>query len=264
MKGNRQDMVTRKLSNPLMAGAAALAAAAVLVTTGCNADQKPAYEISTVQRGNFSFTPTSEDISSGSIVPGQCKDNVCSCEADVQRVKLLGNQPGDVRINTVLDGRLPATCDVYNEKIVSRPKVTYASDAVVSILTEQLVLGRGAGGGCHGSTIGQIFDRRTGNEIQLRDAVAPENLSTVLRLTAVEIATRQNQRSPGSVHSADVEEDLIRTQGRLGLIVDPHQGGKAAVRVQIGEFLFSCADGSSLSAAVPSKFITHPALQNIP
>lgn len=263
MNSDRQRMIARKIPSPFVVGAAALAAA-VLVTTGCSGDQKPSYEITTVQRGSFGFTPSPEDLANGTITPEQCEGNVCGCEADIQRVKLLGGSVGDARINAVLDSQLPPPCDAYNQKVVSSPRVTYVSDRVASILTEQLVLGRGAGGGCHGSTIGQTFDRRTGNEIQLRDAVAPENLSVVLKLAAEEIATRQNQRSRGSAHVSDVEESLIRTQGRLGLVIDTQQGSKAAVRVQIGEFLFSCADGSNFSAAVPTKFITHPALKHIP
>ncbi len=257
MIGTPQNMVTRKFPSTLVASAAALAAAAILVTSGCNADQEPSYQITTVQRGSFSFTPSPQDLASGAIAPEQC-------EADVRRVKLLGGQPGDARINAALDGALPPACDAFNNKLVSIPKVTYASDLAVSILTEQLQLARGAGGGCHGSTIGQTFDRRTGNEIQLRDVVAPENLPSVLKLAAEEIAHRQNLHSPGSALAVDVEERLVRTQGRLGLVVDAAQGGRPAVNVQIGEFMFSCADGSNFSAAIPAKFITHPALKYNP
>lgn len=258
---NQRRLITmpQKSVSPLRAGAVALAAA-ILVTSGCSADQKPAYEISTVQRGTFNFTPSPQDVASGAIVPEQCEGNVCGCEADVQQVKLSGTGAGDARINAALTAALPPACDAFSEKVVSMPKVTYASAQVVSLLTEQLVLARGAGGGCHGTTIGQTFDRRTGNEIQLRDAVAPENLPTVLKLAAEEIANRQNQRALGNVLAADVEESLIRTQGRLGLVLDAAADGKSAVRMHVGAFMFSCADGNSFSAAVPARFITHPSL----
>ena len=262
MNSDGLKMITRKLPRPLMAGAAALAAAAVLVTSGCSADQKPAYEITTVQRGTFSFTPSPQDLASGAVVAEQCEGNICGCEADIQKVTVLGGDGGASQINKTLESYLAPQCSADYIKSTGKPVVTMATDQIFSVTTDQLTVMRGASGACQGSTTAQTFDRKTGKEILLTDAVSAADLPAIFRLVAQDITQQQNTRNPGTANAATVEAQLAGTRGELGLIVERGSHGGNVVKVHVGETLFSCADGASFSAVLPSRFIQNTVLKS--
>lgn len=242
-----------------LAGATALMASAAIVAVNAPIHAEAPYQITSVQKGKFTFNPSAKDFADGSVFEDDCPGKVCTCTADIEKVKFIGTDPVTVKINQSLEKSVAPVCDVTTAQTENKPRVTYVSDQLASVVTDKLVMGLGAGGGCHGSTQAVTYDRSNGAALLLKDVVAPKDLPQVLKSIAKEITDNQRKISPELfTEQVEINNKVMETKGNLGLFV---QAGK--IMVQVDQFLFSCADGHSFPATLPPQYIRNDKLRAV-
>ncbi len=236
--------------------------AALLITTSmmtaCKSSQADdSYQITSVQKGNFSVAASQQDIDSGKVFEDECPGRVCACQADIDRVQLTGTDSISSKINLALDKIVPPKCNATLQATGSTSQVTFVSPQLVSVVSDQLVLGQGANGGCNGQTVALTFDRTNGAELKLKDVVDGKDLPAIAKLLAKEITDNQRKQSPELfTPETEVASKIAAKNGDLGLFL---QAGK--VMVQVDNFLYSCAEGHSFPAALPVQYIRNDRLR---
>ncbi|MBP7253202.1 MAG: hypothetical protein KBA75_06945 [Alphaproteobacteria bacterium] len=242
-----------------VAAVALLAATAsgIVLTRQSSADNS--FSVSKVQTGAVSFKLSTKDVASGLAFEDECPGKVCTCDADVDKVQLNSNDAASLRINQSLASHAAPFCAVSLQGSTSASRVTFINNDFVSVVSDQLALQRGAGGSCHGKTVAETYDRQSGAELQLKDVVKPADLPAVASILAKSIITEQMRKDPEPfISEAELAKGLTEKNGKLGLFID---NGK--LMVQVDQFLFSCADGHSFPAQLPTQFVTNDRLRNL-
>lgn len=249
----------RKMSTRGIAAAALLAATAggIVLTRQSAADNS--FDISKAQTGEIAFKLTAKDLASGMAYEDECPGKTCYCDADVDKVQLTANDAATKKINQSLAAQAAPFCAVSLQSSASTSRVTFINGDFVSVVSDQLAMPRGGGGSCHGKTVAGTYDRQSGAELQLKDVVKPADMPAVANLLAQSIITAQMRRDPEPLTSeAEIAKGLAQKNGKLGLFID-----NGRLMVQVDQFLFSCADGHSFPAQLPTKFVTNEKLRNL-
>ncbi len=231
--------------------------ATLLLLASTAAGEQP-YHSTTVQKGDFTFTPSAAEWQEGRYDERSCPGKTCACTADIQQIQLTAHDTSAEKINAALQQQSAARCSADTESVITKPQVTFLSPAFISTLTDAYSLPRGANGSCHGEWIASLFDRTTGQELKLKDVVAAQDLPQVYQSVAAEILATQKASDPAASVTTPLTEPLTESQGNLGLFIKSDK-----LMVQFPGFPFSCADGNAFAGTVPTTLINNPSLRTL-
>lgn len=229
----------------------------IVLTRQSSADDS--FSVTKAQTGAVTFKMTTQDVAAGLAYEDECPGKVCTCDADIDKVQLKSNDAASQRINQSLAAHAAPFCAVSLQSSTSAARVTFINNDFVSVVSDQLALPRGAGGSCHGKTVAEAYDRQSGVELQLKDVVKLADMPVIASILAKSIFAEQMRKDPEPFTSeAEIAKGLTEKNGKLGVFID---NGK--LMVQVDQFLFSCADGHSFPAQLPTRFVTNDKLRNL-
>lgn len=232
-----------------LAGAAALTVLFPVCATSVAA-APPDYQTFIVQKGRFDYPRPPEQIDKwhGPKIP---------CVADRQKILFRGADPGTQAINKQLAAKIPPACNAELGMSKNEYSVPYISKRYISVVNNELTMLQGAGGSCHGSYDADLYIRKTGKEIQLKDVVASKDLPEIYsRLAGKAIVQRivAGQRPLSSL--SRIIKDLESSKGELGLVIENNR-----LKVIIPGFIASCADGNDNRVPLPIEYVTDKSLR---
>lgn len=241
-----------KQPNRFLAGAAAIAALFPICATSLAATNTaaPDYQIFIVQKSSVEFPRPPEQID-------RWHGSTVSCTTDLQKILFRGADPGTQAINKQLAAKIPPACNAELGMSKNEYSVPYISKRYISVVSYELTMLQGAGGSCHGSYDADLYIRKTGKELQLKDVVASKDLPKIYSGLAGEAIVQRfvaGQRPLSSL--SRIIKDLESSKGELGLVIE-----KNRLKVIIPGFIASCADGNDNRVPLPTEYITDKSLR---
>lgn len=218
-----------------------------------------------------------------------CPQSVCTCESDIEYVRLLGTANTDAL--NLINRRLRSdaerlSCKYRDQTDLMHQRVTYLSNHLFSVIEQWYSQMTATGGSCHGSSATHTFDVATGKEYVLGDIIGKGSVSELRsNLSASMVAGLQRQKDEQAYESLkgaawgpddpllknfkplpeppkDREQDLATARQALTQLTDEELLAASLfienghVFIDIEGYYFSCAEGSFHPAEIPSALIT--------
>ena len=205
-------------------------------------------KIETLHKGNVIFTNPKN------------KKHQITCEQDVKAVTVEGTSAGIQKINDREKRVAKSFQCTKNHAYVWRTIEGVSTTAFfVSLATHELVYGQSAGGSCHGRYTLTTFKTSSGEPIILADIINDNSEHALAEALADDFITRYGKdqegksRPPGELQT--LKEQVLNFLIQKGFSTLGVFAQKGEVWVNIGTFMFSCAEGNLFPVKVPNSFI---------